>query len=494
MDSRDTPPAESPADTPTASSESETASDGADSRPPGLPLSRRGALGAVVGIGGLSLLGSARGNHRGPHWQKDVDARGNALFDLGALSMRDDPTEIRGFAGSNLSIDDDGVLDARDTHATVSDDGSEVLADADDINFGSNLDASPDGDGSVTVDATGGGHTFETRTLESAGTSWAAVTGLSGETPVEVTVDTVGVTRGRCRVDVDGSLEAAIGAGDVLHRVVGPTDSLTVSSLGEPAFEDSVEISGHEDRPTGIAFRGDGSRMYVVGIDFGFVHSFALGTPWDISTATHLRQFSVEDEDPGPTGLAFSDDGTKMVVSGGSGDTVFSYALSTPWDVSTASVDDSFDLTPRRVAPRGIAFGDDGSNMYVIDQRSGIISFSLSNPWDIHDPEVQGFLRTRADVPDATGIAFDAGGRKVYVCGDNRRSVVVYFLSTPWDVSTGTLNDDFPVSVRALEPTAVAFGDDDARMFVTGRTSGLGEVHSYAREYTGTAYATVKRE
>jgi len=44
-----------------------------------------------------------------------------------------------------------------DTRVNVSDDGAEVQEDAEDINFGTDLDVTDDGDGSVTVDSTGGG-------------------------------------------------------------------------------------------------------------------------------------------------------------------------------------------------------------------------------------------------------------------------------------------------------------------------------------------------
>jgi len=70
---------------------------------------------------------------------------------LGGLSGNN----ITSFEGSNLSVDGGGNLTATDTdtRTDVSNGGSTVVQDTEDINFGLNLDVSDDGDGSVTVDS-----------------------------------------------------------------------------------------------------------------------------------------------------------------------------------------------------------------------------------------------------------------------------------------------------------------------------------------------------
>lgn len=119
-------------------------------------FSRRAALG-LLGLGGLGVLGtqSAAAQQGTRPWRTDVDAQGNKLFNLGALAMTDNPTEITDFGGTNLTIDGAGVLNATDTRTNISDGGGQVVAQTTDINFGSNLSVTDDGDSSVTVDAAG---------------------------------------------------------------------------------------------------------------------------------------------------------------------------------------------------------------------------------------------------------------------------------------------------------------------------------------------------
>lgn len=77
----------------------------------------------------------------------DLNLSGN-LTDSAANTIAD-------FAGTNLSVDGSNVLNASgaDTRANVSDSGTEVVTDVDDINFDSNLNVTDDGDNSVTVDS-----------------------------------------------------------------------------------------------------------------------------------------------------------------------------------------------------------------------------------------------------------------------------------------------------------------------------------------------------
>lgn len=95
--------------------------DEADAEP--LSSTRREAMG-LLGFGGFGFGRgrSGRGGRGQPFydWQDDVDANGNDLVDLGALSTVDTQTPIRDFAGENLSVDD-GVLHADASSAVWAD-------------------------------------------------------------------------------------------------------------------------------------------------------------------------------------------------------------------------------------------------------------------------------------------------------------------------------------------------------------------------------------
>ena len=82
--------------------------------------------------------------------------------------------------------------------------------------------------------------------------------------------------------------------------------------------------------------------MFVVGSAGDDVNEYALTTGFDVSTASFVDSFSVTAQETLPQGIAFNNDGTKMFVIGGAGDDVNEYALTTGFDVSTASFVDEF--------------------------------------------------------------------------------------------------------------------------------------------------------
>lgn len=88
------------------------------------PFSRRSTLVTLLGLGGLGAAsgsaqadpGKGKGSSRGGGrtWQTDVDGGGNALVNLGALEMADNPTAITDFEGEHLQIDDAGIVAVED--------------------------------------------------------------------------------------------------------------------------------------------------------------------------------------------------------------------------------------------------------------------------------------------------------------------------------------------------------------------------------------------
>ena len=91
--------------------------------------------------------------------------------------------------------------------------------------------------------------------------------------------------------------------------------------------------------------------------------------PWcDASTASYDSvSFDVGSQEGAPYGVAFKPDGTKMYVVGSSSDSVYQYTLSTAWDLDTASYDSvSFDVSSQESSPRGVTFKPDGTKMYLI--------------------------------------------------------------------------------------------------------------------------------
>jgi hypothetical protein len=79
-----------------------------------------------------------------------------------------------------------------------------------------------------------------------------------------------------------------------------------------------------------------------IGIDFFEVEqclTYVGPDAHDVSTAVFTDTLSVAAQESNPEGFAFSNDGTRLFVTGFSGDDINQYTLVTPWDVSTGVFD-----------------------------------------------------------------------------------------------------------------------------------------------------------
>ena len=245
--------------------------------------------------------------------------------------------------------------------------------------------------------------------------------------------------------------------------IVGTFDASTAT------FVDSFSVFGQEADPQGIAFSSDGTRMFVIGAVGDDVNEYALSTPFDVSTASIVRNTPILEQETTPGGIAFSSDGAKMFVIGDAGKDVNEYDLSAPFDAFTRAFVDATPISTQETLPRGIAFSSDGARMFVIGlDGDDVNEYVLSAPFD---------ASTRAFV-DATSIstldsnphdiAFSSDGAKMFVICDGVDDVNEYVLSAPFDASTRTFVGFTSIALQENSPTGIAFSSDGAKMFVVG--------------------------
>jgi DNA-binding beta-propeller fold protein YncE len=237
-------------------------------------------------------------------------------------------------------------------------------------------------------------------------------------------------------------------------------------------------VAAQETDPTGLFFKPDGAKMYVVGASGDDVNEYDLSTAWDVSTASYLQNFSVATQETVPQALFFKPDGTKMYVTGSSGDDVNEYDLSTAWDISSATFLQNFSVATEEIIPTGLFFKANGLKMYVLGNSGDDVNeYDLSSAWDVSTATfLQNFsVATQETVPQA--LFFKPDGTKMYVTGGSGDDVNEYDLSTAWDISTATFLQNFSVAAQETVPTSLSFKPDGTQMFIVG--SGSSSVYSY---------------
>jgi len=253
----------------------------------------------------------------------------------------------------------------------------------------------------------------------------------------------------------------AIGAGGAGGVVEGWNVSTSV-------FVQSFRVT-YENTPTGVFFKPDGTKMYIIGTSSVRVVEYNLSTAWDVSTASFVQRFFVGSQESSPRGLSFNSDGTKMYIIGPNSRAAHEYNLSTAWDVSTAVFLQSFSVAAQDTAPRGMFFKPDGLKMYVVGAIGDDVNeYNLSTAWDVSTASfVQRFyVGPQESIP--YGVFFKPDGLKMYVVGENGDEVNEYNLSTAWNVSTASFVQNFSVAAQEIQPYGLFFKPDGTKMYIIG--------------------------
>jgi DNA-binding beta-propeller fold protein YncE len=325
----------------------------------------------------------------------------------------------------------------------------------------------------------------------------------------------------------DGTKLYVVGWGGDAVFQYGLTTAYDIST----ASYDSVSFSfASQDSVAGsIYFKPDGTKFYILGAANDTVFQYSMTTAWDLSTASYDSvSFSFSSQETNPYGLLFNSDGTKMFVTGNTGDATFQYSLTTAWDLSTASYDSvSLDHTTVMTDPFGTRFNSDGSKFYVIASNDTIYQYSttlntntldlstgavfeitptsdiqigLSNPaasgtvsaatllldgagttgYDLGNASYTNKSYTITEESQPYAMFFKSDGTKMYAVGIVNDAVYQYSLSTAWDVSTASYDSvSFSVSSQSSDPQGgLVFSPDGTKMYV-GSQTGSDTIYQY---------------
>ena len=263
----------------------------------------------------------------------------------------------------------------------------------------------------------------------------------------------------------------------------GSISSPTVSGpyvIAGATYVQGFSVNAQEAIPTGLAFNTDGTKMFVSGQVGQDINEYALTTGFDVSTASFTQNFSVSAQETAPMGVAFNTDGTKMFVVGSNGDDVNEYTLSTGFDLgSTVTFIDSFSVAPQETNPIDIAFNTDGTKMFIVGGNGqDILEYALSAGFDVSTASYTQNFSVASQETGPTGMTFNTDGTKMFVVGNVADNVNSYDLSTGFDLSTASFASSFSVAANSTSPQAMSFNTTGNKMFIVG--SAADSVNQYS--------------
>lgn len=247
-------------------------------------------------------------------------------------------------------------------------------------------------------------------------------------------------------------------------------------SLASASYDSkSFSVATQETSPSSLFFKSDGTKMYVTGPSGDDVNEYTLSTAWDVTTASYTTAFDVSANVLNPEGIYFKSDGTKMYVWGISSSIIGEYDLSTAWDVSTASLNDTATFTSQVPINNGqdITLNGDGTKLYIIGGSSTIYQYSLSTAYDITTASYDSVtLDVSTNSSSPADLTFNSDGTRLYVVASGSDTVAEYALSTAYDLSTASYNSvSFDISSQMGTSQGIYFKPDGTKMYITGQTA-----------------------
>ena len=158
--------------------------------------------------------------------------------------------------------------------------------------------------------------------------------------------------------DADITDERAYGASRVASAVQAD-DADTVGGESPSAFADATHASQHEDGGSDPvkALSGDAT---VGGFPINLV-GYQLS-----STYYSGISLDVSGQDGNPAGVAWNNDGTKLYMVGTENDNIYEYNCQTAFDVGSASFSKSLDVFGQDSYPEGMSWNNDGTKLYMV--------------------------------------------------------------------------------------------------------------------------------
>ena len=216
--------------------------------------------------------------------------------------------------------------------------------------------------------------------------------------------------------------------------------------------------------------------------DGTFTNSSAIVTPYMLSNLSYdSKSFNASTQLGNAEGIAFKSDGTAMYLIGFSNDKVWQYTLSTAYDISTASYSNkSFSVASQDGVPRDVRFKPDGTIMYVIASTApdSVYQYTLSTAWDISTASYANkSLNVQSQSANPAALVLSPDGTKVYIGGYGNKTVFQYNLSTAWDLSTGSYsNNSFATTANFnYSHSALELNSDASKLFVGAGDYYIGE-------------------
>lgn len=217
----------------------------------------------------------------------------------------------------------------------------------------------------------------------------------------------------------------------------------------------------------GIAFNEDGTRMFLLNTSNDRILEFYIAEGWNVANARYTGNIVTLSGAGDPHDLIIKPDGTKLyVATRANPQGVVEYVMSTPWNINTISLSNTFVSSAQETAPYALHIGDGGNVFYIYGQTTDTVyEYRMGTAWDLSTITYSGNSYALTGDP-YTGIGEDTpynvflsdDGVYMYTHGIVGDFLKLHTLSIPWNLSTANFTKNlidfsgYPTSPFTIKP------------------------------------------
>lgn len=173
-----------------------------------------------------------------------------------------------------------------------------------------------------------------------------------------------------------------------------------------------------DTQPMDISFNSTGTKLFITGVSNDEVYEYILSTAWDITTAYSNRSLSVVAQDDYPNSITFKPDGLVLFMNGSQNDSIYKYTLTSAWDFATISYSGvSYSYSGVETTAGGVCFKSDGTKFYLSGSAAAdaIYEYTMSTPWDITTASLTNSMDISTEMDGSKGICLNSAENKLFV-------------------------------------------------------------------------------
>ena len=288
----------------------------------------------------------------------------------------------------------------------------------------------------------------------------------------------VTATAGDEQVTVSWTAPSDVGGADITGYSVQSSngDGTYLSSydiVNASYTGNSLTVSSSESRPICVAISSDGTKLYVSGQTGDAIDQYTLSTAYDVSSGSYDSVTFSYSGSAGTNvqGMFFKPDGTKFFLTDDQNNAVYAYSMSPAWDLSNASYDSvNFSVSSQSTNTNGVVFNSDGSKFFIVGNVGGtatVYQYNMSTNWLVSSASYsnKSLNVSPQTSTGASGIQINSDDDSLFLTSSTTETIYEYQMSTENDLATASFANSYSTATETSALFSIYFGDSGTKLY-----------------------------